>query len=142
MYRLNREHLAAPAILCLASQFRALLKRLEEHLAAWAYPPVYAAIFGSAARGQMLPGSDLDVFVVRPDSAEEVTWESDLARLARDSTCWTGNDTRALVMTEREVAVGASAGDPLLQSVLRDGLLLAGRPEWLRRVLRDAQDRQ
>lgn len=105
-------------------------------------PPVYAAIFGSAARGQMLPGSDLDVFVVRPDSAEEVTWESDLARLARDSTCWTGNDTRALVMTEREVVVGASAGDPLLQSVLRDGLLLAGRPEWLRRVLRDAQDRQ
>lgn len=141
-YRLNREHLAAPAILALSGQFRALLERLEERFASWEHPPVYAALFGSAARQQMRPGSDLDVFVVRPDIVEEDVWEADVGRLSHDSTRWTGNDTRVLTMTEDEVATAATSGDPLLESVQREGLVLAGRHEWLRRALRDGRARR
>jgi len=52
-YRLNREHLAAGPILELARLAHTLLQRIEHRLESWAFPPTYAAVFGSAARGTM-----------------------------------------------------------------------------------------
>lgn len=137
-YRLNREHLAAPAILQLAAQRTTLLTRLEQTLGTWPVRPVYAALFGSAARGQMRPDSDIDVFIVRTDDADLDTWEAHTGELAASVTRWTGNDTRILDMAETEARAGAAAGDPLLRSIADDGLTVAGRPTWLRALLRTA----
>lgn len=135
-YHLNREHLAAPAILQLANQRASLLTRLEQSLATWSLRPVYGALFGSAARGQMRPDSDIDVFLVRPDDADPDAWETQTGELAAAVTRWTGNDTRILDMTEPEVRAGAIGGDPVLASIVQDGLTIAGRPTWLRSLLR------
>lgn len=132
-YRLNREHLAAPAIVMLARQFSTLVQRLGEGLASWSSPPVYGALFGSAARGQMRADSDLDLFLVRADDADLDAWEADADALTAAAARWTGNDVRVLTMTKQEVT-GAD-GDPVVDAVLREGLTLIGDHLWRPRVL-------
>lgn len=135
-YRLNREHLAADAVVAVARQRSTLLTRLGERLATWRPRPVHAALFGSAARGDMHLGSDVDLFLVRPDDSPGDRWEEQVDALIRDVTRWTGNDTRVLAMTESEVRAGAVSGDPVLLSIRDEGLPLAGPEGWLRRALR------
>lgn len=136
-YRLNHEHLAGPAIRELARQRATLLERLDEELKAWPVAPVHAAMFGSAARGQMHLDSDIDIFLVRPDDADPEQWEGQTGQLATAVTLWTGNDTRILEMTEAEARAGAATGDPILRSIVDEGLTIAG-PAWLRTLLRKA----
>lgn len=134
-YRLNREHLAAEPILALAHQRDTLLERMGAHLGAWRPRPPYAALFGSAARGDMRRDSDIDVFVVRPDGVDDAVWDERVADLSRAVTRWTGNDGRVLEMTDAEVRAGAESGDPVLASVRDEALTILGPPTWLRRAL-------
>ena len=53
-------------------------------------------------------------------------------------TRWTGNDTRVLDMAEAEVRAAATGADPVLPSIVEDGLAVAGCPTWLRTLLRTA----
>src|SRR5665647_1532273 len=95
-YRLNTDHLAAGPIIELANLQRTLLARIEERLGEWAFPPAYAAVFGSAARGTMTSTSDLDLLLVRTDETPRDIWDAQVGALAVDVTKWTGNDTRPL----------------------------------------------
>jgi hypothetical protein len=133
-YRLNREHLAAGPIIALANLRSALVDRVRTYVEAWPTPPVWAALFGSAARGQMRPDSDIDIFVVDP-AVDSARWEVLVDELSREVTRWTGNDTRVLSMTEVEVSAGAMTRDPILQSLLDDALTISGEPTWLRRAV-------
>lgn len=128
-YRLNRDHLAAGPIIELANLQRTLLRRIGERLESWAHSPVYAAVFGSAARGTMTAESDLDLLLVRPDDALRGTWDEEVGALVSDVSRWTGNDTRALEYSEHEV--GASPAGPVLRDVLAEGLTVAGSRAWL-----------
>jgi len=135
-YRLNRDHLAAGPIIELAHLQRTLLTRLEQHLAGWTVPPVYAAVFGSSARGEMTSSSDLDLLLVRPDDASQTTWDEQVAELSRVVSAWTGNDTRPLEYTNKELA--GAAGERVLQDIAREGLTVAGTRAWLTRQLRQS----
>jgi DNA-binding HxlR family transcriptional regulator len=113
LYALNREHLAAPAIIALAEQPATLRHRLSDLLAGWTHPPVYAAIFGSWARGAATVDSDIDLFLVRgaTDLPDEI-WEDQVAALEHAVTSWTGNDARTLVLSEGELTrVGTASGE-------------------------------
>ncbi len=134
-YRLNRNHLAADPIVALASLQRTLLDRLERRLTGWAAPPVYAAVFGSAARGTSTTDSDLDLLLVRADDAPAAAWEEQVSALAAAVTAWTGNDTRPLEYTVSQLA--AARSEPVLRDVARDGLTVAGDRGWLTRQLRN-----
>lgn len=136
VYRLNRDHLGASAVIALATLKEQLLERLRDEFAGWKPQPAYAALFGSAARGDMRADSDIDVFVVRPDrvTAESRRWREQLARLTQRVTAWTGNDTRVLEMTETEAKAGAAAGEPVLRDIARDGLRLCGDSRMLRKA--------
>lgn len=133
-YRLNREHLAAGPVMELARLLATLLSRIEERLASWPVPPVYAAVFGSAARGTMTPDSDLDLLLIRPDDRPPGDWDEQVGELAADVTRWTGNDTRTVQYTVSEV--GADRSEPVLRAVLDEGLTVAGSRAWLNRQLR------
>ncbi|HXL92933.1 MAG TPA: nucleotidyltransferase domain-containing protein [Streptosporangiaceae bacterium] len=128
-YQLNREHLAAEHIIGLTRLKHKLLIRLEERLRAWTYPPVYAAIFGSAARGTMTADSDLDVFLVRADDTPLADWEAQVTTLAAEVTSWTGNDTRPLEYAVSQL--GAAWDEPVVQAVIQDGLTITGSRAWL-----------
>lgn len=131
-YRLNREHLAAGPIIALAHARTTLLERLEAQLAAWHPAPVYAAVFGSAARGDMTPDSDIDLLVIRPEDVDEDQWEAQVAALAAQVTRWTGNDARLLQLAQSEIG----DNQPVLHDVLRDGLAVAGTRAWLAAAMR------
>jgi len=134
-YRFNRDHFAAEHIIKLADIMSTFLTRLTEELEAWEVPPLYAAVFGSAARGSMTVDSDLDLLLVRPDDAPEDVWATQVDRLVEDVTSWTGNDTRTLLFTESELQA-AGGEDTVLQDVLSDGLTVAGSHAWLNKQLR------
>ncbi|HEY4810856.1 MAG TPA: nucleotidyltransferase domain-containing protein, partial [Solirubrobacteraceae bacterium] len=66
LFALNREHLAAPAVLALAGLRGALFNRIERELKTWQIAPVHVSLFGSTARGDGDTHSDIDLFIVRP----------------------------------------------------------------------------
>ena len=67
VHELNREHIAAPAAEALAGLRGELWKRIREALADWTLKPVYASAFGSAARRDGGPESDIDLLLVHPN---------------------------------------------------------------------------
>ncbi|MBF4585069.1 nucleotidyltransferase-like protein [Curtobacterium sp. PhB142] len=128
-FSLNREHLAADAITALADLRRAFLERLRSGCRS--IPLRYAALFGSGARGEMRPDSDLDVcFIVEHGRREEA--EDQIHALCRAAGRWTGNAVRPVLFDEDEI----DGTDPLLASVAGDGIPIAGDGRWLSRKLR------
>lgn len=134
-YRLNRDHLAAEHIIGLARLPKTFVTRVEERLASWDVPPVYAAVFGSAARGSMTVDSDVDLMLVRPDDADNDLWETQVHDLVADVTRWVGNDARPLEFTAAEIAA-QGRDEPVVGDVLREGLTVAGSRSWLAGQLR------
>ena len=133
-YALNDDHLAASAVRQIAGLKRALLTRLREHVAAWHEPPVFASLYGSAARGEMRPDSDLDILLVRRDDASLDEWGANLARLTKAATAWTGNDTRIIDLAVEEVTDAAT--QPLLTTIAAEGIAFSDDADWLRKTLR------
>lgn len=134
-YRLNRRHLAAEAIISLARLRGTLLDRIEQALTGWESRPVYGAVFGSAARGEMRADSDIDLLLVRPDSCDRERWDELVSGLTADIAEWTGNDTQVLEFSESEVSKAGTA-EPVLRDVRNHGLTVAGSSAWLTRALR------
>lgn len=137
LYRLNREHMSAEAIECLAEARWRLIVWLRETITLWEVAPRCAALFGSAARGHAGASSDLDLLVVRPLGVEEdsTTWSDQLGSLERSATLRTGNDARIVELGERELP---RAG-PLLENVLEEGVELSGSLGVLRNALGSAR---
>ncbi|GAB3244762.1 nucleotidyltransferase domain-containing protein [Nocardioides dilutus] len=131
-YQLNRQHLAADAVIQIARLQSTFIDRVESHLRTWVEPPVYAAVFGSMAQGSMKETSDIDVLVVREASTPFVVWDSQLAQLSQRITAWTGNDTRILDLTEQQIV----SGEPVLEDVIEHGWTVFGSRRWLRRKMR------
>lgn len=129
LYRLNRQHLAAPAIEQLTDLRRALFRRLEETLEGWLIQPLHAAMFGSAARGDGDANSDIDLFVVRPAAVDEEdpVWREQVERLADDIRNWTGNRAGIAEVSESDLADLKRRKPPILDSLEADALTLAGR---------------
>lgn len=134
-YRLNREHVAAPGIIALARLADTLVERIRETIDAWGAQVMFAALFGSAARGDMRANSDIDIFVVISDDADDSSIQDRLADLMTKVRDWTGNDARILAFTEGEIVEAADA-EPVLQSVADEGRTIVGDPVEFRRTIR------
>lgn len=132
-YSLNRSHLLAPAIIEIAAARDRLVERVTGELQQWRVPPVYGALFGSAARGEMHTESDIDILLIHPDDADTELWTDQVARLQQLVTSWTGNDTRVLTFSEQDVHEHGSS-EPVLREIARDGVAVTGSTSWLRRA--------
>jgi predicted nucleotidyltransferase/DNA-binding transcriptional ArsR family regulator len=66
VHELNREHVAAPIATLLAGLRGELWSRMRGALQAWDPQPVYASVFGSAARADGDAASDIDLLLVHP----------------------------------------------------------------------------
>lgn len=66
VHELNREHVAADVAVLLSGLRLEMWKRFRTTLAKWKPRPIYACAFGSAARGDGGPDSDIDILLVHP----------------------------------------------------------------------------
>ena len=66
VHQLNREHVAASIATTLADLRIELWRRMRKELNEWKTEPLYACVFGSAARGDGDVDSDVDVLLVHP----------------------------------------------------------------------------
>jgi hypothetical protein len=133
LYRLNRDHVAASWIEGLAGLPAQVLQRLRDAISGWGQPPELVVLFGSVARGEATPESDLDLLVVRPADCEpdEPVWQEQLAKLQAHASAWTGNDARVLEFGEQELTDGEP--QQVLTDAARDGIELYGTLRLLRR---------
>lgn len=127
LYQLNRDHLAADAVVQLASVRTRLVDRLRDEIGRWKPPASFAALFGSTARGDSTTASDVDVVVVRAHGvdADDPAWRANLDGLAQAAGRWTGNDLRVLEIAEGDLALAHRPA--VVREALGEGIVLAGR---------------
>jgi len=130
LHTLNREHLAAAAVLALADIRSSLWVRIHDLLTDWALAPVHASVFGSAARGDGGTASDIDLFLVRPAAAdgEDERWRGQVDELTARVQAWTGNPLTVLEQPEQELPQLVAADLPVLEDLRRDAVHLIGPP--------------
>lgn len=130
LYRLNRDHLAAPYVVGLTRLREELRDRLAAEVRGWSHPPLVGALFGSAARRDHTSQSDIDILLIRPDDVSDDNWEDDTDALSRLVTTWTGNDCRTLTFPQSQVE-DRGGDEPVLQDVVREGITFHGDLQWL-----------
>ncbi len=124
----NRDHLAWPGIEGLVGLRSALVGRIRDDVAAWPVAPVHASLFGSFARADAGPDSDIDLLLVRPAHLDDDAWDAQVEDLRSRVLAWTGNRLQAVVVDLARLDEHVRADDPLVTAWLTDGLLLAGQP--------------
>jgi predicted nucleotidyltransferase len=130
LHTLNRDHLAAPAVLVLAGLRTELLERLRAAVGSWEVQPLSAALFGSAARGDGDADSDIDILILRPPQVDEEDerWRTQMARLAEDVHAWTGNHASLIEVAEQDLPDLLDARPPVLDSLCTEAIPLTGVP--------------
>jgi hypothetical protein len=128
LYRLNRDHVLAPAVLTAATARREVLDRLTSACRRLDPRVVHASVFGSLARREGGPTSDIDLLLVAVGGVDQHgdDWESQMRRLDNDVLAWTGNRLQALTFTERRFTQLITAGEPLIATWSADAVTLIG----------------
>ncbi|MGD9754121.1 MAG: nucleotidyltransferase domain-containing protein [Acidimicrobiia bacterium] len=93
LFHLNRSHLAAHAIIELASIRVTLAEQIQSAVHDFSYPPIAGWLFGSTARGDGTGASDIDIALVAPHGTDTDAppWADDVAQLAATVHAITGN---------------------------------------------------
>lgn len=127
-YRLNRDHLLAPAVLAAVAVRRDLLERLRGAIAELDPQPEHASVFGSFARAEGTAHSDIDLFLVMPEGYDEAesTWDEQLRKIEDRVLGWTGNRLEVLVFTPSHLEAVVAAGEPVIDSVRDEAVTLHG----------------
>ncbi len=127
-YSLNRDHVASGAVIAAMGLRQKLFERIESKVRSWKIQPISLAIFGSAARGDGTPGSDIDVLVVRSNKVYEdsLTWEEQIFELSQLIYKWSGNHTNLIQADEKEIAEMIKSKRPIINSLKMDALYLVG----------------
>ena len=78
----------------------------------------------------MREDSDIDVFLMVSEDDDEMN--SDIDRLMRRITAWTGNDARAFVVSDAWV-LERGASEPVIADIAREGRWIIGDRRMLER---------
>jgi predicted nucleotidyltransferase len=130
LYTFNHETRLAPAVLQLFDAERQRTSALFERLAgiiSSAGPVTSAVLFGSAARGDDTPESDLDLMVLTAEIEPEAVY-SVLVDASVTLEAEFGVRLSPVVLTLEQARRQQAEGDPLIRDVLRDARRVCGRP--------------
>jgi hypothetical protein len=120
---LNRDHLAAEPLASLVSLRGRLVERLSAELAHW--PHLAAAwLFGSTARGDGGPASDVDLLLVADTSLDDEGWVEASGGLRGHVHAWTGNQAQLVEHTRRSFAQLLKRNNPLVAALRAEGIPL------------------
>jgi DNA-binding transcriptional ArsR family regulator len=128
LHTLNRDHIAAPAVVLLADLRSELLRRLRDAFERWDPAPMHASMFGSAARADGDAESDVDLLVVRPRGIheEDPRWRAQLDAFNDAVYAWTGNHAGVIELDEAEVERLRRDPPAIVGDLRADGIDLAG----------------
>lgn len=128
LYSLNRDHVAADAVVSLTLLRGAVVDRIARAVVAAPCPVVHASIFGSFARGEATADSDIDILLVlnTSDQGPDEDCATFVDGLATGVRRWTGNRAQILAVTTSTLAEMVAADDPLVGSWLADQVHLVG----------------
>ena len=129
-YVLNREHIAAPAVMMLASLRTELLHRLSETISEWSPQPLLAGLFGSSARRDGTDESDIDILVITDAPADS----EQAGALAAQVENWTGNHCHVVTITMTDLKRMRRLKEPILTEWQRDLVLVVGDMSVFRRA--------
>jgi hypothetical protein len=148
VHELNRDHIAASVADTLAGLRNELWKRFRDELRTWRPKPLYASVFGSAARGDGDEGSDIDLLLVHPpfpgekptprqladvlgsallssgETDAQPRWETQVDHLRDLVERWTGNSLQVVDLSFHEWRHPAKPHQSLLAEIQRDGVEL------------------
>lgn len=128
-YALNPRHMLAEVIIEASRGTDRFIEFLSREISQWPDGPLQVTLFGSAARREMHNDSDIDLLFVIPDGAGDGLYER-IGTLAVDGYSLTGNDVRPMIYEASEVR-----GAPIFDSIMREGIHVAGDQNWLSRRL-------
>ncbi len=129
MYSLNRQHVLAGPVLAAMRARSIILERLTAAADALRPAPLNVSAFGSFARGQAGPTSDIDLLIITPSDAESGDeWLGQVHDLADRTLAWTGNRLEYLTLTLDRLRHLVEAGEPIVTSWLDEALTLSGTP--------------
>lgn len=129
LFRLVREHVAAEAILGLACSRERALALLGEAAAALPVVPAAVIVFGSVARGDAGPTSDLDAVLIRPDAVEDDdAWADSAHQWGEQARLLTGNAVEVIdvSLVDARRRLGARTG--VWRSIAQYGIVVYGLP--------------
>lgn len=132
LVRLVADNLAARAVASVANLRSAALERLSALAADITPPPASLVVFGSFARGEAGPGSDVDVLAVRPPElthGADGEWVDSLGRWADQATRAIGNPVNLVEVEIAELpGLLSGPGPSVWHEAARDGVVIAGAP--------------
>lgn len=131
LYTFARTNRLAPAILQLFNEESARTKELFHRLVCIideSGSVLGAVFFGSAARGEASPGSDLDLLVVVADSESRSSIYDQLVAASPALRSEFGVELSPVVLEVDRARRQHAEGDPFIAEVLRDGRRVYGQP--------------
>jgi predicted nucleotidyltransferase len=128
LFRLVRTHVAARSVLGLAAARDTVLADIGAAARALTVPPTSVIVFGSFARGEAGPDSDLDVVFVRPPDIgeDDDRWAASIELWRTAVRALTGNPVEILEVDAHQAATRLGNGTPLWQDIRRDGRIVHG----------------
>lgn len=139
LFRLNRQNVAAQAVIKLARSRDTALERMGTAACELPIPPASVIVFGSFARREADRQSDIDTVIVRPDDidADNDLWAAGIEQWRASIRAITGNPVEVIETGRAEASNKLSTGAPLWQDIVRDGAVVHGATiEELRGVVR------
>ncbi|MCU1496299.1 MAG: polymerase beta domain protein region [Acidimicrobiales bacterium] len=128
LFRLVPEHVAARALLAIARATDLAFEEIGRLAGTLPRPPVSVIVFGSFARREAGPDSDIDLVVVRPTAIDEddETWTESLEGFRRDVRRLTGNPAEVLEVSEREATSRLTGRSQVWADIRREGRVVHG----------------
>lgn len=135
VYRLNRDHVLGPAVLSALAAREEFLRRLTESTRALRPAVASAALFGSVARRESGPASDVDLLLVVQDDldVEGPGWQDQVRALQSAVLAWSGNRLEMITVTRSHLNELVADDEAIVGSWRGEALTLAGSD--LRRVV-------
>lgn len=121
---LNRDHALASAVIEVVAVGNDMPARIAEVVKTHATGVSMALLFGSVARGEAGPGSDIDLLLIWPTGTEEPVRWSAAADVAVGVTRLTGNPCTPLVYTDEEYAGLPERAPGFAESLAREAVTL------------------
>ena len=121
---LNRDHALAAAVIDVVAVGNDMPARIAEVVKTHAKGVSMALLFGSVARGEAGPGSDIDLLLIWPTGTEEPVRWSAAADVAVGVTRLTGNPCTPLVYTDEEYAGLPERAPRFAESLAREAVTL------------------